>query len=94
MNQRLRLPLVRKTPNRRRGALTHVMHAEVSNATAEVSTTRETLVALIVRGVTLAQAVESGGLKIEGDAECVAALFAMLDDFSMQFDVVTPGTGR
>ena len=78
----------------RHSALTHVMHAEVSNATAEVSTTRETLVALIVRGVTVAQAVESGGLKIEGDAKCVAALFAMLDDFSMQFDVVTPGAGR
>ena len=66
------------------------MHKTMPNATAEVSTTRETLVALVVRRTTVAQALAAGSLRVTGDATCVAALFDMLDDFALQFDVVTP----
>ena len=70
--------------------LTQVMDKTVPDVDAVVSTTRDTLVALIVRKQSVAQAIETGTLRVEGDAELVAALFEMLDDFSMQFEVVAP----
>lgn len=74
--------------------LTQLNGKQEPAANATVSTTREVLVALIVRRTTVAEAVAAQRLTIEGDADCVAALFEMLDDFSMQFEVVTPGPGR
>jgi alkyl sulfatase BDS1-like metallo-beta-lactamase superfamily hydrolase len=78
----------------RHSALTQVMHKKSPDAAAQVSTTRETLVALIVRRTTVTQALADGRLRVVGDASCVAALFEMLDDFALQFDVVTPGPAR
>lgn len=74
--------------------LTQLAGKAEADASASVVTTRDTLVALIVRKFTVAEAVAAGSLKISGDASCVPALFDMLDDFSMQFEVVTPGAGR
>ena len=72
--------------------LTQVMDKTVPEADATVSTTRDILVALIVRKQSAAQAIEAGVLRIEGDEGLVPALFEMLDDFSMQFEVVAPRT--
>ena len=78
----------------RHSTLTHLMNVNVPEPTAQVHTTREVLVALIVRQTTCEEAQKAGKLKVEGDATCLPALLEMLDDFSMQFDVVTPGPGR
>ncbi|MEM7407232.1 MAG: alkyl sulfatase dimerization domain-containing protein [Pseudomonadota bacterium] len=71
--------------------LTHLMGRQASNAQASVVTTRETLVGLIVRKVELTAAIESGAARITGDARVVAELFELLDDFELQFDILTPG---
>lgn len=73
--------------------LTQVMGKTGADADAAVSTTRDTLVALIVRKQSVAQAIEAEALRVERDAGLVVALFEMLDDFSMQFDVVAPRVG-
>jgi alkyl sulfatase BDS1-like metallo-beta-lactamase superfamily hydrolase len=70
--------------------LTQVMDKTVADADAAVSTTRDTLVALIVRKQSVAQAIEAGTLRVEGDVGIVTALFEMLDDFALQFEVVAP----
>lgn len=70
--------------------LTQVMDKASPDVDATVSTTRDALVALIVRKQSVAQTIEAGALRIDGDAGLVAALFEMLDDFSMQFEVVAP----
>ncbi len=70
--------------------LTQVMDKTVPDADAAVSTTRDTLVELIVRKQSVAQAIEAGALRAEGDVTLVGALFEMLDDFSMQFEIVAP----
>jgi alkyl sulfatase BDS1-like metallo-beta-lactamase superfamily hydrolase len=43
-----------------------------------------------VKKATVAQAIASGAVEVEGDTGSVEALFGMLDDFSMQFEVVAP----
>lgn len=73
--------------------LTQLPGKVAEQAAATVSTTREVLVGLIVDKFTVAQAVASGALVIDGDAAVIEDLFAMLDRFSMQFDIVTPGPG-
>jgi alkyl sulfatase BDS1-like metallo-beta-lactamase superfamily hydrolase len=75
-------------------ALTQVMGKVDASATASVTATRVTIVSLVVRKLTVAQAIEAGKLHVQGDASRVSALFEMLDHFAMQFDVVTPGPAR
>ena len=58
-----------------------------------VTTTREVLVGLIVGKVSVDDAVTSGVLTIDGDRAVIDDLFAMLDTFGMQFDILTPGPG-
>ena len=70
--------------------LTQIIGKSSASADASVATSRETLINLLVGKVTVEQAGTTGALRITGDAEKVGALFELLDDFSMQFDVVTP----
>ena len=76
-----------------RSALSHVMGKTVEGAGTAVATTRDVLVGLCLKQVTVAQAVEAGGLSVEGDAAPLTALFAMLDDFALMFDILSPGAG-
>jgi len=71
-------------------ALTQRMDRIAADADATVSTTREALVDLILRRASVAHAAATELLRIKGDAAPVAALFEMLDDFSLQFEVVAP----
>jgi len=71
--------------------LTHVMGKQEASADASVATARATLVQLILRRTSVAQATQDGALTGEGETGCVAALFDMLDDFQLMFDIVTPG---
>lgn len=83
-DERVRLTLSNET-------LTHLMHTATDDADTTVATTREVLVGLIVRKLTVENALAAGVLTVSGDATRLADLFAMLDDFDMQFDIVTPG---
>ncbi len=74
----------------RHSTLTQVMGKTAASADASIAASRETLVALVLRKITVAQAMQGGKLAVDGDTSLIEALFAMLDDFSMQFDVVTP----
>lgn len=57
---------------------------------ATVTTTRETLVALVVARVSVAEALERDLMTVDGDQSVIATLFDLLDDFQPQFDIVTP----
>ncbi len=70
--------------------LSHVSDQAAPDAVASVRASRDLIVALNTRQTTVAEAVASGGLKIDGEVAVVEQLFAMLDDFEMMFDVVAP----
>jgi len=70
--------------------LTQRMDRVEPAAVATVTTTRATLVDLILRRKYVAQAVSDGVLGVKGDVAPLEALFAMLDDFALQFEVVAP----
>ena len=70
--------------------MTHVAGKVAPEAQARVAGPRATLLQLILRRATPAQAIQDGSLACEGDGGCVDALFGMLDDFQLMFDVVTP----
>lgn len=73
--------------------LTQLMGKQAKAPAATVTTTREVLVGLIVGKVSVDDAVTSGVLTIDGDRAVIDDLFAMLDTFGMQFDILTPGPG-
>ena len=71
-------------------ALTYLgdRHAEAPDAA--VTLDRATLNRVILREVALPEAMAQGLVKVEGNAMKVAELFGLLDDFSMNFNVVEP----
>jgi len=75
--------------NLENSTLTH-MPGPATGATLVVTTTRPVLDSLMVKLSTVAQSIESGGLKVAGDAAILESLFAMLDDFPLMFDILTP----
>jgi len=75
--------------------LTHRMNEWSDKAAASITTTRETLDAIVLQRLAPPEALMSGKLKIDGDLSRFAALFAMLDrQVRMMFDILTPGEGR
>jgi alkyl sulfatase BDS1-like metallo-beta-lactamase superfamily hydrolase len=75
--------------------LTHRMGEQAGAPSASVTTTRATLDALVLRKTTAPEALQSGALRIEGDASKFVQLFTMLDQpGGMMFDILTPGEGR
>jgi alkyl sulfatase BDS1-like metallo-beta-lactamase superfamily hydrolase len=65
-------------------------------ATASVTTTRDTLDAMMLNKLAPPDAVQSGKLRIEGDPSRLAVLFSVIDRTPNQlmFDILTPGEGR
>ena len=65
-------------------------------ATASVTTTRDTLDAIMVKKLEPREALMSGKLKVEGDPSRLAVLFGAIDQTQnvLMFDVLTPGEGR
>ncbi|MBV8393963.1 MAG: MBL fold metallo-hydrolase, partial [Alphaproteobacteria bacterium] len=64
-------------------------------AAASVTITRETLDAIVLGKLKVADALSSGALKIAGDASRLVALFSLFDPPSgLMFDILTPGEGR
>jgi alkyl sulfatase BDS1-like metallo-beta-lactamase superfamily hydrolase len=75
--------------------LTHRINEWSDAAAASITTTRETLDAIVLQRLTAPEALMSGALKIEGDLSRFAALFGMVDQqMRMMFDILTPGEGR
>jgi alkyl sulfatase BDS1-like metallo-beta-lactamase superfamily hydrolase len=72
--------------------LTQLEGKRESNADLTVHTTRETLVALVIRKLSVTEALASGTLEVVGDPTKLEQLFELQDDFDLQFDIVTPGS--
>lgn len=70
--------------------LTQIIGKRSPDAVATVTAPASIAVSLIVRQLSLADALDKGLLKVEGSSDKVASLFAMLDDFDPQFDIVAP----
>jgi alkyl sulfatase BDS1-like metallo-beta-lactamase superfamily hydrolase len=71
-------------------ALTCLADRRSDGADATVTLERAALNRLVLRELTWADAVERGVVRVEGDAAKVAELFALLDDFSLMFEVLEP----
>ncbi|MCW5749042.1 MAG: MBL fold metallo-hydrolase [Alphaproteobacteria bacterium] len=79
--------------NLENATLTHIMGKQAASANASVTTTRATLDALALRRTTPAEAIQAGTFSVSGDWQVLPKLFGMLDDFTMMFDILTPGKG-
>jgi alkyl sulfatase BDS1-like metallo-beta-lactamase superfamily hydrolase len=75
-------------------ALTYLSERQGEGADATVELARATLNRLILRELTLSEAIADGRIIISGQATKVAELFALFDDFTMDFEVVEPLRGR
>jgi alkyl sulfatase BDS1-like metallo-beta-lactamase superfamily hydrolase len=73
----------------RHGTLSHRAGA-AADADATVTIDRADLNRVILRAATLDQLLEAGTAKIEGDADALHGLLALLDDFEFWFNIVTP----
>ena len=75
--------------------LTHRMGETATNADVSVTTTRATMDQIVMRKLTIPDALASGALKLEGEIPKLGALFAMMDPpAGMMFEILTPGEGR
>jgi alkyl sulfatase BDS1-like metallo-beta-lactamase superfamily hydrolase len=71
-------------------ALTYLADRQASDADCTVTLDRTTLNRIILRELSLPDALAQGLVAISGDGAKLAELFALLDDFSMGFAIVEP----
>jgi alkyl sulfatase BDS1-like metallo-beta-lactamase superfamily hydrolase len=71
-------------------ALTYVANKQDAAADASLTLTRDALDGIMLRRVTFPAAVQSGQIKVAGQAEKVAELFALFDPFNPNFEIVEP----
>jgi len=71
-------------------ALTYLADRHAKGADATVTLDRATLNRIILRELALPEALAGGLVKIAGNGLKVAELFALLDDFTIAFEVVEP----
>ena len=76
--------------NLEHSALTFLADRRRDDADATVTLPRAILDRLVLRQVTVADAVQQGLVTIEGDEAKVVELFGLLDDFSLMFPIVEP----
>jgi alkyl sulfatase BDS1-like metallo-beta-lactamase superfamily hydrolase len=75
--------------------LTHRMGEVAANADVSVTTTRATMDQIVMRKLTIPDALASGALQLQGEVPKLGALFAMMDPpAGMMFEILTPGEGR
>ena len=80
--------------NLENSTLTARLGQAVTGADASVTTTRPILEAIAFKRLGFADALSTGKLTVEGHSSKPQALFDMLEDFEMMFEVMTPGPGR
>jgi linear primary-alkylsulfatase len=71
-------------------ALTYLAERQSDRPDATVTLARPVLDRLVLRELTIAEAIDRGLVAIEGDRTAVARLFGLLDDFALMFDVIEP----
>jgi linear primary-alkylsulfatase len=74
-------------------ALTYLADRRSDRADATVTLDRGVLNRLVLRDIPFADAVDGGLVAIDGDGAKVAQLFALLDDFTLMFEVMEPKHG-
>jgi alkyl sulfatase BDS1-like metallo-beta-lactamase superfamily hydrolase len=73
-------------------ALTYMANKQDAAADASLTLTRDALDGIMLRRVTFTDAVQSGQIKVAGQAEKVAELFSILDTFNPNFEIIEPKT--
>jgi alkyl sulfatase BDS1-like metallo-beta-lactamase superfamily hydrolase len=71
-------------------ALTYLAERQSEQPDATVTLRRPVLDRLVLRELTIAEAIDQGLVAIAGDRAPVALLFTLLDDFALMFDVIEP----
>jgi linear primary-alkylsulfatase len=71
-------------------ALTYLADRQADGADATVTLDRAVLDSIVLRELTVADAVQRGRVRVEGDPARVVELFELLDDFTLMFEVVEP----
>jgi linear primary-alkylsulfatase len=79
--------------NLENSALTYLADRRSDRADATVTLDRGVLNRLVLRDIPFADAVDGGLVAIDGDGAKVAQLFALLDDFTLMFEVMEPKHG-
>lgn len=74
----------------RNSALTYLANAQSAQATATITLDKATLDRISLKQLTLPDAIRDGSIRIDGNPQAVASLFAMLDTFDGYFSIVTP----
>lgn len=62
----------------------------VPNVDARVTLSKAALDRIQLKEITIAQAIASGEIKIDGNREILAEFMGLLDTFPFWFDIVTP----
>jgi alkyl sulfatase BDS1-like metallo-beta-lactamase superfamily hydrolase len=76
--------------NLENSALTYVVGKQSDKADATLTLARGALDAVTLRQTTFPEAVQSGSIKVEGNAAKLVELLGMLDTFNPMFEVVEP----
>jgi len=71
-------------------ALTYMANKPVAEPDASVTLTRDALNAIVLRRVTVPAAIQSGQIKVTGEAGKVDELFSLFDTFKPYFEIVEP----
>lgn len=72
------------------GVLNHTMDVQADDADATITLTRDVLDSIVLGQTTLEDARAAGNIQIDGDADKLPQLVAMLDEFDFWFNIVTP----
>jgi alkyl sulfatase BDS1-like metallo-beta-lactamase superfamily hydrolase len=71
-------------------ALTYLENRHVADADASLVLTRDALNEIVLRRATIADAFQSGWIRVQGDGGKVVELFSLFDTFNPNFEIVEP----
>jgi alkyl sulfatase BDS1-like metallo-beta-lactamase superfamily hydrolase len=71
-------------------ALTYTAKKQVAGADVSLTLTRDALNAIVLRRVTISDAIQSGQIKVNGEAGKASELFSLFDAFNPNFEIVEP----
>jgi alkyl sulfatase BDS1-like metallo-beta-lactamase superfamily hydrolase len=70
--------------------LTYTANKQAAGADASLTSTRDTLNAIVLRRVTVSDAIQSGQIRALGEAGKVGELFSLFETFNPNFEIVEP----
>jgi len=73
--------------------LSYLAGKQAADADTTITLDRQVLTRIVMRQMTLAEAVEQGSVAIEGDGSKLHELFDLLDEFQLMFPVIEPRAG-